>query len=49
VADLLTNMHQGWDLRIEVARTSYQTGADLLAVVRERKTEIKPHELEQRG
>lgn len=49
VADLLTTMHPGWTLRLEVTRTCYPTGADLLAIVRERQTEIKPHELEQHG
>lgn len=47
VADLLMKLHQGWELRLEVSTTSYPTGADLLAIVSERKTQIEPNELDQ--
>lgn len=48
VADLLTALHPGWAIRMEIARTSYLTGADLLGIVRDLKTVIRPDELEQR-
>lgn len=47
VADLLTSLHPGWGLRMEVSRTRYRTGADLLDLVREWEMNIKPNELEQ--
>jgi hypothetical protein len=47
VADMLTMFHPGWDLRLEIARTAYGTGADLLGIVRDLKDEIKPDQLEQ--
>jgi hypothetical protein len=48
VADMLTSLHPGWVLRMEVSRTLYPTGHDLLDIVRELKTEIRPDELDQR-
>lgn len=47
VADMLTKLHGGWELRIEIDSTSYPSGADLMALVRERKAEIGPNELDQ--
>jgi hypothetical protein len=48
VADLLTEMHAGWPIRIEISRSWYPSGADLLRVVSELKKTIEPDELEQR-
>ncbi|HEV2526876.1 MAG TPA: DUF499 domain-containing protein [Thermomicrobiales bacterium] len=49
VADVLTTIHLGWNLRVEIARTEYAQGSDLLDIVRERKLEIRPNELRQGG
>lgn len=49
VADVLMTLHAGWNLRLEIAKTSYATGADLQDFVRTRKDEIKPDQLEQHG
>ncbi|MCA9863073.1 MAG: DUF499 domain-containing protein, partial [Thermomicrobiales bacterium] len=47
VADLLTTLHPGWELRIEITRTSYPGGRDLLDVVRELRTTVGRDELVQ--
>lgn len=47
MADMLTKLHAGWELRIEVDSTRYSSGADLVSFVREVKAEIGPSELDQ--
>ncbi len=50
MADHFTTFHPGWDLRLNVETSEYDTGADLLATLSALKEEpLQPDELEQYG